>query len=149
MIQYFRGPCHISITTMTQPTLDPRPKTASDWRCPWQQLESHSLYSLSLSCLLFSLSLNTIRSCVRKHVDLAHISLHRQGRQTESSIVNVCLQRQHTSQSQIPPAVPLALCLCHLSPRWGVDMQSSGSENLMLTISPPPTEVANGTLNKV
>lgn len=129
MILYFRGPCHISITTMTHPTLDPRPKTASDWWCPWQPHEPQLiLLSLSLRCPFLSPSLRRSilsghsRAGLRKHVDLAHISLHRQGRHSESSAVRVRLQRRHTSRSQIHPSPPSATPLAfrsnpHPSPR--------------------------------
>lgn len=58
MILYFRGPCHISITAMTHPTLDPRPKTASDWRCPWQQLEPQLILPLSLCAVYLRASVS-------------------------------------------------------------------------------------------
>lgn len=59
-----------------------------------------------------------------------------------SSIVNVCPQRQHTFQSQIPPTLHLQHHLPHaqihnftphLTLQWVVDIQTCGSENEMLT----------------
>lgn len=135
---------------MTHPTLDPRPKTASDWRCPWQQLEPQLILPLSLSALSISEPLSLyhsilsgyFRAGLRKHVDLAHISLHRVGRHKESRTVSVCLQRQHTSQSQIPPTLQpqhpspsaqIHILTPHLTPWWVADIQTSRSENEMLT----------------
>lgn len=152
MILYFRGPRHISITAMTHLTLDPRPNTASDCRCPWQQLEPQLILPLSLSLqstseplsLYHSILSGYYRAGLRKHVDLAHISCHGQGRHRESKPCQcVCPpETTHLSQAKshqpLQPQHPSPSAQIHtatscLAPQWVVDIQTSWSENEMPT----------------
>lgn len=130
VILYFRGPRHISITAMTHLTLDPRPNTASDCRCPWQQLEPQLILPLSLSLqstseplsLYHSILSGYYRAGLRKHVDLAHISCHGQGRHRESK----------PCQCVCPPETT------HLSQAKSHQPSNHNTPRLPLKSTPPP-----------
>lgn len=115
MILYFRGPRHISITAMTHLTLDPRPNTASDCRCPWQQLEPQLILPLSLSAIYFWASVSLpfdlvwlLQSRVEETCWSSTYFLSRAGEAQGVQTLSMCVSSRDNTPltSQIPPTPP-------------------------------------------
>lgn len=130
MILYFRGPRHISITAMTHPTLDPRPNTASDWRCPWQQLEPQLILPLSL-CAVY------LRASVSLPFDLVWLP---QSRVEETCWSCTYFSPQAGEANRVQHCQSVSPETTHISK----PKPTNPSTATPLATSPPPTTLRSG-----